>query len=45
MYRVEGCGKIVLKNGEEIRVDGKCIILLKGMDIECYECEGLVWEE
>lgn len=45
VYTVQGCGKILLKNGEQITLHGNCIIFLKPMDIHSYHCEGLVWEQ
>ncbi|EGZ3719409.1 helix-turn-helix transcriptional regulator [Escherichia coli] len=33
VYTVQGCGKILLKNGEQITLHGNCIIFLKPMDI------------
>ena len=45
VYTVQGCGKIILKNGEQITLHGNCIIFLKPMDIHSYHCEGLVWEQ
>lgn len=45
VYTVQGCGKIFLKNGEQITLHGNCIIFLKLMDIYFYYCEGLVWEQ
>ncbi|HIF4731829.1 TPA: AraC family transcriptional regulator [Citrobacter amalonaticus] len=45
VYTVQGCGKILLKNGEHITLTGNCIIFLKPMDIQSYHCEGLVWEQ
>ena len=44
VYTVQGCGKILLKNDEQITLHGNCIIFLKPMDIHSYHCEGLVWE-
>ncbi|BEB92038.1 hypothetical protein VEE19_28170 [Escherichia coli] len=31
VYTVQGCGKILLKNGEQITLHGNCIIFLKPM--------------
>ena len=45
VYTVQGCGKILLKDGEQITLTGNCIIFLKPMDIQSYHCEGLVWEQ
>lgn len=45
VYTVQGCGKILLKNDEQITLHGNCIIFLKPMDIHSYHCEGLVWEQ
>ncbi|WP_448885651.1 AraC family transcriptional regulator [Citrobacter telavivensis] len=45
VYTVQGCGKILLKNDEQITLTGNCIIFLKPMDIQSYHCEGLVWEQ
>ncbi|ENL3507372.1 AraC family transcriptional regulator [Salmonella enterica] len=45
VYTVQGCGKILLKDGEQITLNGNCIIFLKPTDIQSYHCEGLVWEQ
>ena len=45
VYTVQGCGKILLLDGEEITLTGNCIIFLKPTDIRAYRCEGLVWEQ
>ena len=45
VYTVQGCGKILLKGGEQITLTGNCIIFLKPTDIQSYHCEGLVWEQ
>ncbi len=45
VYTVRGCGKILLKNGEQITLHGNCIIFLKPMDIHSYHCEGFIWEQ
>ncbi|EAB9747887.1 AraC family transcriptional regulator [Salmonella enterica subsp. salamae] len=41
VYTVQGCGKILLKDGEQITLNGNGIIFLK----PSYHCEGLVWEQ
>lgn len=45
VYTVQGCGKILLKDGEQITLNGNCIIFLKPTDIQSYHCEGLLWEQ
>ncbi|MBZ0060305.1 MULTISPECIES: AraC family transcriptional regulator [unclassified Leclercia] len=45
VYTVQGCGKILLQDGEQITLTGNCIIFLKPTDILSYHCEGLVWEQ
>ncbi|ECC1695066.1 AraC family transcriptional regulator [Salmonella enterica subsp. salamae] len=45
VYTVQGCGKVLLKDGEQITLNGNCIIFLKPTDIQSYHCEGLVWEQ
>ncbi|ABV11206.1 AraC family transcriptional regulator [Citrobacter koseri] len=45
VYTVQGCGKILLKAGEQITLNGNCIIFLKPTDIQSYHCEGLLWEQ
>ncbi len=45
VYTVQGCGKILLKDGEQITLNGNCIIFLRPTDIQSYHCEGLLWEQ
>lgn len=45
VYTLQGCGKILLKDGEQITLNGNCIIFLKPTDIQSYHCEGLLWEQ
>ena len=45
VYTVQGCGKILLKDGEQITLNGNCIIFFKPTDIQSYHCEGLLWEQ
>lgn len=45
VYTVQGCGKILLKDGEQITLNGNCIIFLKPTDILSYHCDGLLWEQ
>ncbi|CAM7610795.1 AraC family transcriptional regulator [Citrobacter sedlakii] len=45
VYTVQGCGKIRLKDGEQITLNGNCIIFLKPTDIQSYHCDGLLWEQ
>ncbi|URN99337.1 AraC family transcriptional regulator [Leclercia adecarboxylata] len=45
VYTVQGCGKILLQDGEQITLTGNCIIFLKPTDIRSYHCEGLIWEQ
>lgn len=45
VYTAQGCGKIRLKDGEQITLNGNCIIFLKPTDIQSYHCDGLLWEQ
>ncbi|MCS2170893.1 helix-turn-helix transcriptional regulator [Scandinavium sp. TWS1a] len=45
IYTLQGCGKLLLRDGSEITLNGNCIIFLNPMDIQSYRCEGLVWEQ
>ncbi|NBC98480.1 AraC family transcriptional regulator [Atlantibacter hermannii] len=45
IYTLQGCGKLLLKNGQEITLNGNCIIFVKPMDIQSYYCAGLLWEQ
>lgn len=45
IYTLQGSGKILLHGGEEITLNGNCVIFLKPVDILSYHCEGLVWEQ
>ena len=45
VYTVQGCGKIQLKNGDPITLNGNCIIFLRPIDIQSYHCDGLLWEQ
>ncbi|WP_312382522.1 helix-turn-helix transcriptional regulator [Atlantibacter subterraneus] len=45
IYTLQGCGKLLLKNRQEITLNGNCIIFLKPMDIQSYYCAGLLWEQ
>ncbi|EMH4165115.1 AraC family transcriptional regulator [Pluralibacter gergoviae] len=45
VYTLQGCGKLLLRDGREIILNGNCIIFLKPTDIQAYHCAGLVWEQ
>lgn len=45
VYTVQGGGKILLKDGEQITLNGNCIIFLRPTDIQSYHCEDLLWEQ
>ncbi len=45
IYTLQGCGKLLLRDGSEITLNGNCIIFLNPMDIQSYRCEGFVWEQ
>ncbi|WP_312345423.1 AraC family transcriptional regulator [Leclercia sp.] len=45
VYTVQGSGKILLYNGDEITLSGNCIIFLKPTEIKSYHCAGLIWEQ
>ncbi|WP_158785193.1 helix-turn-helix transcriptional regulator [Pantoea sp. BAV 3049] len=45
IYTLQGSGKILLHSGEEVTLNGNCVIFLKPVDILSYHCEGLVWEQ
>lgn len=45
IYTLQGCGKLLLRDGTEITLNGNCIIFLKPMDIQSYHCAGLLWEQ
>ena len=45
IYTLQGCGKLLLRGGREITLNGNCIIFLKPTDIESYHCAGLLWEQ
>lgn len=45
IYTLQGCGKLLLRDGSEITLNGNCIIFLKPMDIQSYHCAGLLWEQ
>ncbi|MCS2157679.1 AraC family transcriptional regulator [Scandinavium sp. H11S7] len=45
IYTLQGCGKLLLRDGSEITLNGNCVIFLNPMDIQSYHCEGLVWEQ
>ena len=45
VYTVQGCGKILLKNGEQITLDRKSVIFVKRVDIHSCHSVGLVKEQ
>lgn len=45
IYTLQGCGKLLLRDGREITLNGNCIIFLKPTDIHSYHCAGLLWEQ
>lgn len=45
IYTLQGCGKLLLRDGSEITLNGNSIIFLKPMDIQAYHCAGLLWEQ
>lgn len=45
IYTLQGCGKLLLRDGSDITLNGNCIIFLKPMDIHAYHCDGLLWEQ
>ncbi|HDS1237209.1 helix-turn-helix transcriptional regulator [Pluralibacter gergoviae] len=45
IYTLQGCGKLLLRNGREIILNGNCIVFLKPTDIQAYCCAGLLWEQ
>lgn len=45
IYTLQGSGKILLHSGEELTLNGNCVIFLKPVDILSYHCEGLIWEQ
>lgn len=45
IYTLQGCGKLLLRDGTEITLNGNCVIFLKPMEIQAYHCAGLLWEQ
>ncbi|ADO46295.1 AraC family transcriptional regulator [[Enterobacter] lignolyticus] len=45
VYTLQGCGRLYLRDGRDITLNGNCIIFLKPMDILSYHCAGLLWEQ
>lgn len=45
IYTLQGYGKLLLRSGQEITLNGNCIIFLKPTDIQSYHCAGLLWEQ
>lgn len=45
IYTLQGCGKLLLRDGREFTLNGNCIIFLKPTDIQSYCCAGLLWEQ
>lgn len=45
VYTLQGCGKLLLRDGQEITLNGNCILFLKPTDIQAYHCAGLLWEQ
>jgi transcriptional regulator, AraC family len=45
IYSLQGCGKLLLRDGTEVTLNGNCVIFLKPMDIQSYHCAGLLWEQ
>ncbi|MBK4715417.1 MULTISPECIES: helix-turn-helix domain-containing protein [Tenebrionibacter/Tenebrionicola group] len=45
IYTVQGGGKIILKEGSVITLNGNCAIFLKPTEIASYYCDGLLWEQ
>lgn len=44
VYSKNGHGKILLKSGKVIDMQGHCVIFLDPMDVESYGCEGELWD-
>lgn len=45
IYTLQGSGKLWLRDGTTLSLNGNCVVFLKPTEIKAYHCDGLLWEQ